>query len=66
MNNEKYYWEKEDGTLIPVHELTDLHICNIVMKFGKDRLIAMNHSIIVDKFNELNKVHKFFDIVKEK
>jgi len=65
MNNEKYYWEKEDCTLVPVHELTDLHICHIVMKFGKDRLINMGHSVIVDKFNELNKKYKFFDIVKE-
>ena len=34
----KYYWKQEDGTLVPVHELTRLHVCNIVMKFGKDKL----------------------------
>lgn len=61
---ERYYWETEDGTLIPVHELTDLHICHIVMKFGKDRLYAMGHSVIADKFVELNKKHKFFEVIK--
>ena len=40
---ERYYWEKADGTLIPVHELTDLHICNIVMLFGKDNLREIGH-----------------------
>ena len=61
---EKYYWETEDGKLIPVHELTDLHICHIVMRFGKDRLAKMGHAVIVDRFNELNRRHKFFDVVK--
>ena len=61
MNNEKYYWQKEDGTLVPVYELTDLHICHIVMKFGKDKLHDMGHSVIVDKFDELNKKYKFFN-----
>lgn len=61
---EKYYWKQEDGTLIPVHELTDLHICNITMKFGKDRLHDMGHSVIADKFAELNREYKFFDKVK--
>ena len=62
---EKYYWESEDGHLTPVHELTDLHICHIVMKFGKDRLAEMGHSVIVDKFIELNKKHRFFDVVSD-
>lgn len=60
---EKYYWKQEDGTLVPVHELTRLHICNIVMKHGKDKLREMGHSVIADKFESLNKVYKFFDIV---
>ena len=60
---EKYYWKKEDGTLVPVHELTYLHICNIVMKFGKDKLRVMGHSVIVDKFEILNKEYKFFEKV---
>lgn len=64
-NNEKYYWKKEDGTLIPVHELTDLHVCNIVMKFGKDYLCDIGHAVIAEKFNKLNKKYKFFDVVKE-
>lgn len=63
--DEKYYWEKEDGTLVPVHELTKLHICNIVMKFGKDRLREMGHSVIADKFEKMNKEYKFFNIVSK-
>ena len=62
MLEEKYYWTKEDGTKIPVHELTDLHICNIVMKFGKDNLHEMGHSVIADKFTELNRKYKFFNM----
>ena len=64
MQNEKYYWQKEDSTLVPVHELTDLHICHIVMKFGKDRLHDMGHSVIVKKFEELNKEYNFFKEVR--
>lgn len=61
---EKYYWTTEDGAEIPVHELTDLHICHIVMRFGKDRLYGMGHSVIVDRFVELNKKYDFFKIIK--
>ncbi len=61
MLEEKYYWTKEDGTKIPVHELTDYHICNIVMKFGKDNLRLMGHCVIADKFVELNRKYKFFE-----
>lgn len=64
--DEKYYWKKEDGTLVPVHELTNYHICNIVMKFGKDWLHKNGHSIIADKFESLNKEHKFFNVVDVK
>ena len=61
---ERYYWETEDGTLIPVHELTDLHIFHIVMKFGKDKLYKAGHAVIADKFIELNKKYNFFDVVR--
>lgn len=61
---ERYYWEREDGTLVPVHELTDLHVCNIVMKFGKDKLYNMGHSVIADRFVKLNREYKFFDVIK--
>ena len=61
---ERYYWESEDRHVTPVHELTDLHVCHIVMKFGKDRLCDMGHAVIADRFVELNKKFKFFDIVK--
>ena len=62
---ERYYWKKEDGTMVPVHELTNSHICNIVMKFGKDRLREMGHSVIADKFENLSREYKFFNVVKD-
>ena len=62
--SEKYYWKSTNGDLTPVHELKDLHICNIVMKHGKDKLHEMGHSVIVDRFEKLNRTHKFFDVVK--
>lgn len=64
MKEEKYYWQKEDGTFVPVHELTDSHLCNIVMKFGKQRLESMGHAVIAERFVELNRKYKFFDCVK--
>lgn len=64
---EKYYWTNEKGEKIPKDELSDLHICNIVMKFGKDDLIFSGHKVIVNKFEKLNKKYKFFECVaKEK
>lgn len=63
MNEERYYWETKDGKLIPVHELTDLHVCNIVMYFGKQRLSETGHSIIVDRFENLNQEYNFFEKV---
>lgn len=65
MDEERYYWETKDGRLIPVHELTDLHICNIVMYFGKQRLSETGHSVIVDRFENLNKEYNFFDNVNK-
>lgn len=63
--DEKYYWKQEDGTLVPVHELTRLHVCNIVMKFEKDKLREMGHSVIADNFESMNKEYKFFNIVSK-
>jgi len=57
---ERYYWETQDGQFIPVDELTDLYIVNIVIKFGKDKLIALGHNLIIDKFNELRKTSGFY------
>lgn len=58
--SERYYWETQDGTFIPVNELSDLHIVNIVIKFGKDQLYALGHERIVDRFNELRKLRGFY------
>lgn len=53
LRQEKYYWEKQDGTLVPVDELTNLHIFHIVVKFGKDWLNQNDHCLIVNKFDAL-------------
>ena len=63
---EKYYWINEIGIKIPKHELSDLYICNIVCKFGKNWLRENGHDVIVDKFEELNAKYHFFDSVKDK
>lgn len=63
---ELFYWKSADGTLTPKTELTDLHVCNIVMKFGKNWLNENGHTTIVKRFEELNNKFKFFDIVDEK
>lgn len=60
---EKYYWTNNAGETIPKHELSDLHVCNIVMKHGKNWLVANGHEIIVNRFEELNKKYKFFKVV---
>ena len=57
---ERYYWETQDGKFIPVDELTDLHIVNIVIKFGKDKLSDLGHSRIIEKFDELRKISGFY------
>ena len=57
---ERYYWETQDGQFIPVDELTDLHIVNIVIKFGKDKLYSLGHERIIEKFNELRKESGFY------
>ena len=61
---ERYYWKSESGALTPVHKLTDLHVCNIVMKYGKENLRNMGHAVIADRFEELNKKHKFFAVLQ--
>lgn len=58
--SEKYYWETQDGQFIPVDELTDLHIVNIVIKFGKSKLSALGHKQIIEKFDELRKASGFY------
>ena len=62
-NEEKYYWKNKDGKYIPKHELSDLYICNIVMKHGKVWLVENGHVFIVSRFEELNREHKFFKVV---
>lgn len=66
MKNEKYFWENAKGELIPKHEISDYYVCNIVMKFGKDWLVSHGHQVIVDRFERLNKEHKFFNILIDK
>ena len=61
---EKYYWKTADGTLIPKHKLTAEHVCNIVMRFGKENLRFSGHATIVERFEELNEVFHFFEVVK--
>ena len=63
---ERYYWRTKDGRLIPVNELTDLHVCNIVMYFGKVQLSEAGYSVIVDRFENLNKEYNFFEKVMDK
>lgn len=58
--NEKYYWETQDGQFIPVYELTELHIVNIVVKFGKDKLSRLGHNRIIEKFNNLREEKEFY------
>lgn len=50
MVKEKYYWVKNYDTYVPVDELSDLHICNIIMMFGKPRLNSMGYNNIVRRF----------------
>jgi len=62
--DEKYYWTKENGDLIPKHELSDLHVCNIVAKYGKKWLYENGHTTLVRRFEQLNEEHDFFKDVK--
>lgn len=62
---EKYYWETADGTLIPKHKLDNEHVCNIVMRFGKENLRLSGHATIVKRFEELNEIYHFFKVAKE-
>lgn len=50
LEDEKYYWKTIDGKLIKVDDLEEEHIINIVIKFGKDKLIQNGYKNIVDKF----------------
>lgn len=64
-SKEKYYWETEQGEFIPVQELTDLHVCNIVALFGKKWLKANGYINIADRFENLNQKYSFFKISEE-
>ena len=55
----------EDGDTYPVC-LTDIHVCYIVCKYGKDWLNENGHSVIVDRFNQLNKQYDFFKEVNRR
>ena len=59
-NEEKYFWKNHEGEYIPKHELSDLYICNIVAKYGKDYLSKNGHMTIVKRFEKLNNEYKFF------
>lgn len=63
---EKYYWKNSNGEYVPKHTLSDLYVCNIVMKYGKNWLYENGHTMIVTRFEKLNDEHKFFEAVKEK
>ena len=52
-DDEKYYWHTAEDKYIPVDELTDKHIINIVFKFGKDKLEKIGYHRIVEKFNNI-------------
>ena len=58
--HEKYYWETQDGQFIPVDKLTDLHVVNIVIKFGKDYLSTRGYNRIIERFNWLRKESNFY------
>ena len=66
MDKELYYWTSQDGTKTPKDNLTDIHICHIVCKYGKDWLNENGHSVIVDRFNQLNKQYDFFKEVNRR
>ena len=57
--DELYFWKTKDGKFIPVNELTDDHIVNIVMLFGKQSLERNGHKMIVEKFNKIRKERGF-------
>ena len=64
--DELYYWKDQAGNFIPKDELSDLYICNIVMKFGKVWLAENGHMIIVQKFEKLNREYRFFKAAEHK
>lgn len=57
---EKYYWETQDGKFIPVDTLSELHIVNITIKFGKDYLSSHGYNRIIEKFEILRNEHNFY------
>lgn len=63
VKEELYYWKDSKGNLVPKHELSDSHVCNIVMKFGKTWLQENGHNVIVKRFEDLNKEYNFFRVL---
>lgn len=57
---EKYYWKNQKNELIPKHELNDYYVCNIVAKYGKNWLSENGHTVLVQRFEELNRQFHFF------
>ncbi len=57
---ERYYWQTQEGQFIPVDELTDLHVVNIVIKFGKNYLSSHKHNLIIERFEKLRKESGFY------
>ena len=61
---EKYYWKNQKNELIPKHELNDYYVCNIVAKYGKKWLSENGHTVLVQRYEELNRQYHFFKEVK--
>jgi len=57
---ERYYWETHDGHFIPVDDLDDKYIVNIVIKFGKDYLAENGYRRIIEGFNTVRKASNFY------
>lgn len=62
---DKNVWVTAKGEAIPVKELSDKHIVNIVTKFGKDTLLNSGYTNIVNRFNYIFKNDYDGDNVKE-
>lgn len=59
LREEKYFWETKSGEFIPINQLTDLHVFNIVAYFGKKWLEENGHSLIIERFNQLDAEHRW-------
>ena len=52
-DDEKYYWRTKDGEYIKVDDITNEHLVNIVLKFGKDKLENNGYYSLVKRFNKI-------------